>query len=397
MAVFTNISDPRYKEQLSQLEAAYGLLISSIEGITLGSSNSLFKLYVQGSDAPLVLTIYEPPEVTPAGLTNEAYQVMLRYLEYLTSALTDAVDKYGDPVRINVPKPLEAQTSSPNRAPFVELSFDGITKTVSIAPFVHGKSYVNSPGELAEPDEAFLTGRALAGYLTIAQSYPEPGIFPSFDFVDYSREISRISENRITQERLGFVLSDRGLEGFKAEKVGREYLYEMKSAGGQLLDDWQQATIQEPAFASTLIHCDLFTDNVIIDDEGQLILLDFSETNLGPIGIDIGVALTSWASQNGVIAPENVIRFLEGFDSVMDLTAEQLAQIPLFSMIGAFRWETFRIQRIELQNPRKCDLRSPAEFQSLRRAWSKMQATFAGLTSVRDLASSIGSQNVRND
>ncbi|MGB3715944.1 MAG: phosphotransferase [Candidatus Promineifilaceae bacterium] len=371
--------------------------VSSIEGIRLGSSNSLFKIYVQGSDAALVLTIYEPPEVTPAGLTNEAYQVMLRYLEYLGSALNAAVDKYGEPIRLQVPIPLEARASSPHRAPFVEVSLDGVTKTVSIVPFIRGKSYENNPGELAEPGEAFLTGRALAGYLTIAQAYPEPGLFPSFDYAIYTREISRISHKRIALKRLGYVLSDHSLEGLRAEKKGRDYLSEMKSAGRQLLSDWQQATIHKPAFASTLIHCDLFTDNVLIDDEGLLYLLDFSETGFGPIGIDIGIALTSWASQNGVISSNNLIRFLEGFDSVMDLTAEQLSQVPVFSMIGAYRWETFRIQRIEMQDPRKRDLRSPAEFQSIRQAWKGLQEVFEELRNVDDLAARLAHRDAHGD
>ena len=363
----------------------------------LGSSNSLFKITVQGSDAPLVLTIYEPPEVTPAGLTNEAYQVRLRYIEYLASALNDAVDKYGAPVRLQVPKPLEAQLSSPHRAPFVELSLDDVTKTASIVPFVRGKSYENKPGELAEPGEAFLTGRALAGYLTVAQSYPEPGLFPSFDFSIYSREISRIRNNRIALERLGYVLSDRGQEGLRAEKIGHDYLSEMKSAGRQLLNDWQQVTIQEPAFASTLIHSDLFTDNVLIDDEGLLYLLDFSETSFGPIGIDIGIALTSWASLNGVISPNNLISFLEGFDSVLELTDKQLTQVPIFSMIGAYRWETFRVQRIELHDPRQRALRSPAEFQSFRHGWKGLQEVFDESQSVDDLAERLEHRDAHGD
>jgi Ser/Thr protein kinase RdoA (MazF antagonist) len=397
MAVYTDISDPRYIEQLSQIEEAYGLFISSIEGIVLGSSNSLFKIVVQDSDAPLVLTIYEPPEVTPAGLTNEGYQVMLRYLEYLTSALNDVVDIYGAPVRLQVPKPLEAWASSQNRAPFVELSFDDVKKTASIVPYVHGKSYENTPVELPDPSEAFLVGRALAGYLKVAQSYPEPGRFPSFDFTIYPGEISRINDSRLAQERLGYVLSERVQEGLSAEKLGRDYLTEMKSAGVHLLSDWQQATTQEPAFPSTLIHNDLFADNVIIDDADLIYLLDFSETSFGPIGIDIGVALSSWASQNGVISPDNLVSFLEGFDSVLELTAKQLAQVPIYSMFGAYRWETFRVQRLELQDPRQRAMRSPAEFQSFRRGWRALQEIFDESQSVDDLAARLDPSHAGKD
>ena len=101
----------------------------------------------------------------------------------------------------------------------------------------------------------------MAGYLKVAQSYPEPGRFPSFDFTIYPGEISRINDSRLAQERLGYVLSERVQKGLRAEKLGRDYLTEMKSAGVLLLSYWQQAKTQEPAFPSTLIHNDLFADN----------------------------------------------------------------------------------------------------------------------------------------
>ena len=69
MAVFTDITNPKYKEQLLDLQKGYGLTIRSIEGMAAGSNDSKFKVRVEETDQPLVLTIHETPMVTPAGAT----------------------------------------------------------------------------------------------------------------------------------------------------------------------------------------------------------------------------------------------------------------------------------------------------------------------------------------
>jgi len=82
---------------------------------------------------------------------------------------------------------------------------------------------------------------------------------------------------------------------------------------------------------------------------------------------------------------DNVKIFLEGFDSVIPLSGKALSQIPAFTQFGAFRWETFRIQRIEMQDPERYAMRSPLEFQTLRHAWQALQEQFDKVSSVQDL------------
>jgi len=72
MAVFTDITDTKYRSQLRAVENAYEISITSIEGIPLGSSDSLFKISTSQRDEALVLTIYETPDVTPNGMTTES-------------------------------------------------------------------------------------------------------------------------------------------------------------------------------------------------------------------------------------------------------------------------------------------------------------------------------------
>jgi Ser/Thr protein kinase RdoA (MazF antagonist) len=131
----------------------------------------------------------------------------------------------------------------------------------------------------------------------------------------------------------------------------------------------------------------LFADNVLIDEKGRMVLLDFSEVSYGSMGIDLGVALISWGSQNGKLINGNIVRFLQGFDSVIPLSGKQLSQLPLYSQFGAFRWETFRIQRVFMQEPYQMAMRSPDEFQSLRQAWQDLERVFADFISLEDLVS----------
>jgi Ser/Thr protein kinase RdoA (MazF antagonist) len=385
MAVFTDITTPRYQKQFSEIEKAYGITVTSIEGIPLGSSDSMFKITTREFDAPLVLTIHETPDVTPAGLTNEAAQIMIQYLGFLADATAEVTDRKGVPVEIVVLKPLSAHPNTEEQAPFLELIFDSVKKPASIVPFVEGRSYVNSPEEYIQPEDAYLAGRALAAFLSVAGSYPTPDRFPVYDFEQFAREVVGMADDEEGWEHLGYVLSNRRFEEEEAAKIGRRYISELKASGQRLVDEWQRLSRQEPAFPVTLIHGDLFADNVLIDEKSRLILLDFSEVSRCPIGIDLGTALLSWASQNGELLLHNMVRLLQGFDSVIALTGEQLSQLPIFIQFAAFRWETFRIQRIYLQDPRRRDIRSPAEFHSLRHAWQELQSLFTELVSVDDL------------
>jgi Ser/Thr protein kinase RdoA (MazF antagonist) len=386
MAVFTDITTPQYQNQLSEIESAYNITIASIEGIPLGSSDSMFKVQTREHDSPLVLTIHETPDVTPAGLTSKAARRVLHFVDFLAEAAESVHDRFGKPVRLTILKPLKAYPRTAEEVPFAELSFDGVKKIVSIVPFVKGKSYTNSPEELAEPDEAFRAGRALGAYRTLAQSYLKRHLFDEYDFDHCVQEVTRISEDKAALEKLGFVLSDCNQEGVRAENIGREYLSEMKDSGEYLLDSWRRISKERPLFPRILIHGDMFTDNVLIEDNGRIVLLDFNEIEYTSAGIDIGVAISSWASQDGNPVLLNALRFLQGYDSVIALTGEQLSQIPTFTQIGSFRWETFRVQRIEMQDPRQRAMHTPAEFQRVRHGWRDLQGLFNALQSVDDLA-----------
>jgi hypothetical protein len=391
MAVFTDITDPDYRKHLLEIERAFNLTIYIIEEITAGSSDTNFKIFAKEFDEPLVLTIFETPDVTPAGLTSEKTQKMLLYVSYLANTVHHATDRLGRPVNVHVLKLLEAYPQTINEAPFLELTFAGVKKTVSCVPFIQGRSFLNTPEELVDPHEAFLAGKALAAYLSVSQSYPEPALFDDFEFEEYVSEINRIANNREGLERLGYVLSNYQLQESDAEEMGWAYISEMKECGLQLLHSWHKLSDVESTFQSTLIHGDLFTDNAMIDESGRFILLDFNETCYGSMGLDVGIALNSWASQNGLPVMENVINFLRAFDEVIPLNDDAISLIPFFAQIGAYRWETFRIQRIEMQDPRQQLMRSPEEFQSLRHAWREVQALFNGARSVHELALEIRS------
>jgi len=385
MAVFTDLTHPKYREQFAQVEQAFAITIVSIEGMAAGSSDTKFQILIQDSPNPFVLTIHETPDVSAAGLSGAAAGNMLRYVDYLAGAAVVVMDRFGEPVNLSFLTPLRAHQPGQAEAPSLELTFDGVRKTISIVPFIKGKTFENSPGELVEPAEAYLAGRALAAYATIARSYPESLSFERYDFQEYSTEITRLANEQEVLDRLGYVLSAGRLQIPAAGAAGREYLAEMDQDGRALLEEWRNIESAGSPFSPTLIHGDLFTDNTLIDEQGRLIMIDFSEVTNGNTGLDIGVSINSWAAQNGRPDKENVIRFLEGCDSITPLTRAALSLIPTYARFGAFRWETFRIQRIMMQDPRQFDLRSPAELQSLRHAWRALQKSFEGLESLADL------------
>lgn len=397
MAVFTDITSSQYQAQLSEIEAAFSMTITSIAGIPQGSSDTLFRITAREYQIPLVLTIHETPDVSPAGLTNEAAQKMILYMEFLAGKTSEIKDSYGEAVKLAVPEPFPAQRGGRGSDPFVEISFDNVIKTVSLMPYFEGRSFQNTPDEHITADEAFLAGRGLAGYLTIAQSYDRPELFREYDFELYVDKIQKMLQQTWTLERLGYVLSGQKLKEEEAEKLGRKYLSEMYESGRKLIDAWRVVEAEGSIYPRTLIHGDMYTDNVLITDDERLVLLDFSDVHFGPIGIDIGVTMSSWASKNGKPLTENIVAFLDGFDQVMPLKPAALSKIPILTCIGAFRWETFRIGRMSLQDPRRRAMRSPEELKTLRQAWGDLEDTFQGLDSISELASRLGVPHLRNE
>ncbi len=385
MAVFTDLAHGKYREQFDQVQEAFAITIVVLEGMEAGSVDTKFKILIQDSADPLVLTIHETPDVSAAGLTSPASSSILRYMDYLAGSAGIVRDRHGESVDLGFLKPLKACLPGQAEAPSLALTFDGVQKIISIVPFIHGKSFKNSPGELVNPAEAHLAGRALAAYATVARSYPDASSFGNYNFEEYVTEVSRLAGEQEVMSRLGFVLSAGRLYGAAARAAGSEYLSEMNQDGRLLLESWRDFQSATSPFFPTLIHGDLFTDNALIDEKGCLIMIDFSQVTNGDAGLDIGVAINSWASKNGRLVKANIVRFLEGIDSVTPLAGAALSFIPTFARFGAFRWETFRIQRIERQDPRQFDMRSPAEFQSLRAAWRALQGSFAKLESLSDL------------
>ena len=389
MAVYTDITAPKYRDQLSRIEDAFGIRIIDIQGMRRGTADTKFKLIAADYMEPLVLTIHETPDVSPAGKTSEQIKIMLRYVDHLADASSPVIDRDGGPVNFRVLKPLTSFPQTSGSAPFLEIEFDGVMKALSIVPYIEGKSYKNDPKVLAAPDDARLAGRALGGLSILAQSYPHRYQFNQFSFSTYVKEIDRISRDKEALESLGCFLSGNRLVGISAIDMGRNYIAEMKKSGKELLEIWLKINGRDSITTQPLIHGDFFSDNTMTDGDGNFILLDFGDTSRGPVGLDIGVALASWATQHGLPDLENVKAFLDGFESVFPLTNDTLNAIPSFVLIGAYRWETFRIQRIDMQDTRQFDMFSPVEFSSLRISWEELQEPFASSSSLAELATRI--------
>ena len=385
MAVFTDITALHYRDHLSQIEDAFEISIVSIEGLLLGTADSKFVLKRADNESLLVLTIHETPDISPAGKISEKIKIMLRYVDYLAEACTTVVDKIGEPVNIKIPKPLRAFPQQIDAAPVFELEFEEVTKAVSIVPFIKGVSYENDPNVLAARKDARLAGRALGGLSILAQGYPHSKQFERFDFAQFVKDIERISGDDGALESLGQVLSERQLGPISAIDMGRKYIDRMNVRGGELIETWDNISSQVEPDGQQLIHGDFFTDNTMIEVGGSFIVLDFGDTSRGLVGLDIGIALNSWASHNGLADLENVGAFLEGFDSVTPLSIDILQAIPSFVQVGSFRWESFRIGRIDMQDADQFDMLSPVEFSSLHESWQKLKKPFSSFSSLKDL------------
>lgn len=389
MAVYTDLTAPRYHRQFKAIEAAFEFRIARIEPIAGGSTDSKFRIETT-DHAAYVLTIHESPAASVAGVSLDAAKRTIRYTEYLADALPAMRDRRGKPIEVCVVKPLRSVGEIPPVTPFLEVDFDGELRLVTIVEYVEGKAYQNHVDEIIEPWESHLAGRALAACFRASQNYLDAWNFKNYDFAICVEEIDRLGRQPVVIERLNYLLAKEPADTLNGLAQGSDYLTEMRTTGQELLSFWRLVKAAETDYG--LIHGDFFTDNTILRTDNMLVAFDFSQTTQSCFGMDVGTALNSWGAINCSPRVQNTLEFLSGVDSVYSLPPELFAMLPHFAELGALRWETFRVQRLERQDPRRHTLRSPVEFLNLRHAWRRMQPAFAHATSLKTL-----SQNLLDD
>lgn len=109
----------------------------------------------------------------------------------------------------------------------------------------------------------------------------------------------------------------------------------------------EQAERLRSAATLTLVHGDLFRDNVLWDGERLVAILDFEQASGGSAAYDLAVCLNDWCWDGGA-RPDLVDALLQGYQSERPLTAPDRAALPIEVRAAAMRFTITRITDVYL-------------------------------------------------
>jgi homoserine kinase type II len=110
---------------------------------------------------------------------------------------------------------------------------------------------------------------------------------------------------------------------------------------------WEKYLTYEKQIASTptLIHGDLYYDNVFFENDKITTLLDFEQAGLGSPMLDLGIAMTGSCLKDGVIDFDLVRAYQKGYEGVRQLIAIEKDLLEINMKIGLVSISLWRIKR----------------------------------------------------
>lgn len=101
----------------------------------------------------------------------------------------------------------------------------------------------------------------------------------------------------------------------------------------------------------TVVHGDLFADNVVVRQDGQLSVLDWETISLDDPLLDLGMAAVGLAQNDGVLDPERLESLLAGYRDIAPLSDQDAEALPLEVMHAALIIAFHRYYRHNIRFP----------------------------------------------
>lgn len=104
-----------------------------------------------------------------------------------------------------------------------------------------------------------------------------------------------------------------------------------------------------PSMISGLIHQDLFPDNLLVDEAGELVaVLDFEQATFGALVYDLAVVINAWCWTGQQIDQGAQAALLTAYEAERPLTAEERQRLPAEVRLAAARFAITRITDVFL-------------------------------------------------
>ena len=306
MAVYTHLSSKALEDLLGHYEI--GRLVSA-KGIAEGVSNSNWLIETADNDGTshrFILTMYER-------------RIDLGELPFFLSLL-DHLSEKGTPV----PRTIHDRAGSASR------QING--KTVALIEFLPGVS-VDRPTQL----QAFNVGAALAQIHQAAQDFP------------------RNRKNTLGPSAWNAALKQCGEAALA--KIDPSLPEIALPAMRELASEWPSG------LPTSIIHADLFPDNVLMLGEDVSGLIDFYFACDDMMAYDLAVTHAAWCFADGKFQESIAANLIAGYQSVRSLEADEIAVLPVFAKGAAMRFLTSRaVDWIETPSDALVTRKDPLEF-----------------------------------
>ncbi|MDC0680467.1 homoserine kinase [Sorangium atrum] len=338
MAILTPLSlaDAR------RIGALYGLEIADVRGLLAGSVNSNFALTLADGRGQVFLRVYEEQQLGAA--SREA-----RMLEHLAAG------------GVATPQPLRRRDAAPSDAASVSegaasegaapsdaasvsegAASEGAAfvaehagKPVALFPWVAGASLCQAR---VTPDATRRVGAALARVHLVGASFE-------------GANASRFDLDSLDQ-RLRGLRSPAPGAGARSTASGPAPALppDVAAAVDELTGRLERIRAAAPRTPGpqTLIHGDLFRDNVLWEAGEISALLDFESASRGSAAFDLAVTMLAWCFGDD-LDPDLVSALGAGYTAVRPLSTEERDRLFHESVIAALRFSITRITDFELR------------------------------------------------
>ncbi len=307
MAILTPLSlaDAR------RIGALYGLEIADVRGLLAGSVNSNFALTLADGRGQAFLRVYEEQQLHAA--SREAHM-----LEHLAAS------------GVATPQPLRRRdaASGSEGAAFIA---EHAGKPVAVFPWVAGDSICQAR---VTPDATRRVGAALARVHLVGASFE-------------GANASRFDLDSLDQRLQGLrAPGPAASAGLPASTLPPEVAAAVDELTGRL--QRMRAAAPRTSGPETLIHGDLFRDNVLWQDGEISALLDFESASRGSAVFDLAVTMLAWCFGDD-LDPDLAAALAAGYTSVRPLSTEERGRIFHESLVAALRFSITRITDFELR------------------------------------------------
>lgn len=369
MSVYSIFSE----SQLDVLSEAIGGEISDLKGIEAGISNTIYEATLTTPKAQdrVVVIIHETPDRIAHGTPAEQSKYIPELMFYAANNIgTDLIkDDQEMPVPIRIPLPYlwnASDTSGMMQFQHAK-GFGMVNKTVSVLPFADGKVLDWSIGQCQPLDIIRQAGQGLAVFHTASKGFPFAEEMPNpYGFDKWILSIETLRGDPDAELDLSRFLAKK-----ESSYRGREVLRLLSEEANFIENNWDKRTSDLPM---NMTHGDYFPDNIIANPTGKHIILDFGNSAFEVEAYDIALSINAWASENGILIPENVNAFLEGYNSVKPLEAGIIQELPFLGRAASFGRALLRID-IALNTPDPDHANSPEDCLIQLEHWQMVDKT----------------------